>query len=81
MCSAWQQKLRFIKEQEASGLLLVPNSPLNKIHILGAIFSTYEMDGRNQIHFLARNQTGTNLIWKITGKLSAQLSDKFSALI
>ena len=32
------KKLRSIKEQEASGLLLLgPNSPLNKIKILGAI--------------------------------------------
>ena len=32
------KKSRFIKGQEASELLLGPNSPLNKIPILGAIF-------------------------------------------
>ena len=32
------KKSRFIKEQEARGLLLRANSPLDKIPILGAIF-------------------------------------------
>ena len=38
------QKSRFIKQQEASGLLLEPNLPLNKIPILGATFLRYKMN-------------------------------------
>ena len=33
-----REESRFIKKQEPSGLLLGPNSPLNKIPILGTNF-------------------------------------------
>ena len=39
------------------------------------------MGGRNWIHFLTRDQTGTNLTREITGQLLTQLTDKFSMLI
>ena len=39
------------------------------------------MGGRNGIHFLTRDQTGTNLTREITGQLLTQLADKFSMLI
>ena len=47
MCNMWQQKSKFIKKQEASGLLskLGIKTPLSKIPVLGdVLFSMYKMN-------------------------------------
>ena len=44
-CTVWsRKKSKFIKEHDASGLLLEPNSPFHKILILRAIFQRYRMN-------------------------------------
>ena len=38
------KRSRFIKQQEASGLLFGPNSPFSRIPVIGSILQRYKMN-------------------------------------